>query len=149
LFRQQDAFFDYRRYKQALAGLNAFFGFFSALHQPTALTAALYPTATCWKPWTISMAHQDPAVNPFIRYYEEVLVPMIADHPPALVGISMVFANHPVGLRGQGVGDQRFLEQAQTMVSKMSWLENFTNMLSQALKYRQITAGPIKVDRRG
>lgn len=96
LFRQQDAFFDYSRYKRARFGLNAFFGFLSALHSPTDLTAAAYPTATTLKTMDNILAHLDPAINPYIRYYEQVLFPMIAEHRPALVGISMVFANQSV-----------------------------------------------------
>jgi anaerobic magnesium-protoporphyrin IX monomethyl ester cyclase len=96
LFQRPDAFFDYNRYKQARTGLNAFFQLLSALHHPTTLTAAEYPTATMLKTMDAILAHQDPALNPYIRYYEEVLFPAIAELRPALVGISMVFANQSV-----------------------------------------------------
>ncbi|MGD9224326.1 MAG: hypothetical protein PVH22_13815, partial [Desulfobacteraceae bacterium] len=96
LFRQPDAFYDYRRYKQARKGLNTFFNLLSAAHYPTTLTAATYPTATMLKTMDNIQTHQDPAVNPYISYYEKVLFPFIADHRPALVGISMVFANQSV-----------------------------------------------------
>ena len=96
LFQRRDAFFDYNRYKQARTGLNAFFELLSALHYPTTLTAAEYPTATMLKTMDAILAHQDPSLNPYIRYYEEVLFPAIAELKPALVGISMVFANQSV-----------------------------------------------------
>jgi len=96
LFRQPDAFFDYRRYKQARRGLNAFFDLLSALHYPTTLTAAAYPTATVLKRMDAILAHQKPTVNPYVRYYDEVLLPYIEELRPALVGISMVFANQSV-----------------------------------------------------
>lgn len=96
LFRQPDAFFDYRRYKLARSGLNAFFDLLGALHYPTTLTAATYPTATMLKTMDNILAHQSPAVNPYVRYYEDVLMPYIAALRPALVGISMVFANQSV-----------------------------------------------------
>jgi anaerobic magnesium-protoporphyrin IX monomethyl ester cyclase len=96
LFQRREAFFDYNRYKQARTGLNAFFELLSALHHPTTLTAAEYPTATMLKTMDAILAHQDPAVNPYVRYYEEVLFPAIAELKPALVGISMVFANQSV-----------------------------------------------------
>jgi len=96
LFRQNDTFFDYRRYKQARRGLNAFFNLLSAAHYPTILTAATYPTATMLKTMDNIQAHQDPGVNPYIPYYEAVLFPFIAGHRPVLVGISMVFANQSV-----------------------------------------------------
>ena len=96
LFQRPDAFFDYNRYKQARTGLNAFFQLLSALHHPTALTAAEYPTATMLKTMDAILDHQDSTVNPYIRFYEEVLFPAIAELRPALVGISMVFANQSV-----------------------------------------------------
>jgi anaerobic magnesium-protoporphyrin IX monomethyl ester cyclase len=96
LFRRPDLFFDYQRYKQARTGLIAFFDLLSALHYPTILSAAEYPTATMLKTMDNVLAHQDPAVNPYVRYYEEVLFPLIAGHRPCLVGISMVFANQSV-----------------------------------------------------
>jgi len=96
LFQRRDTFFDYKRYKQARTGLNGFFELLSALHHPTTLTAAEYPTATMLKTMDAILAHQDPALNPYIRYYEEVLFPAIAELKPALVGISMVFANQSV-----------------------------------------------------
>ena len=95
-FRQPEAFFDYRRYRQARNGLNAFFELLSACHYPTRLTPAGYPGATLLKSMEDLLAHQDPAINPYVRYYEEVLWPFIAEHQPALVGISMVFANQSV-----------------------------------------------------
>jgi anaerobic magnesium-protoporphyrin IX monomethyl ester cyclase len=96
LFRQPDDFYDYRRYKQARMGLNAFFDILSAAHYPTTLTAATYPTATMLMTMENIQAHQDQAVNPYIPYYEKVLFPFIAAHRPALVGISMVFSNQSV-----------------------------------------------------
>ena len=96
LFQRSESFFDYNQYKQARTGLNAFFELLSALHFPTMLTAAEYPTATMLKTMDAILAHQDPALNPYIRYYEEVLFPAIAEQRPALVGISMVFANQSV-----------------------------------------------------
>jgi anaerobic magnesium-protoporphyrin IX monomethyl ester cyclase len=95
-FRRQEAFFDYRRYKQARAGLNAFFELLSAVHYPTVLTAAEYPAATRFKTFDHILAHQDPLLNPYVRYYEAVLFPLIAKCRPDLVGISMVFANQSV-----------------------------------------------------
>jgi anaerobic magnesium-protoporphyrin IX monomethyl ester cyclase len=96
MFRQPDAFFDYDRYKRARTGLNAFYDLLSALHHPTNLTAAEYPTATMLKTMDAILSHQDAAVNPYVRFYEEVLFPAIAEQRPALVGISMVFANQSV-----------------------------------------------------
>jgi anaerobic magnesium-protoporphyrin IX monomethyl ester cyclase len=96
LFQRPGTFFDYRRYKQARSGLDGFFGLLSALHTPTVLTAAEYPTATQLKTMDAILAHIEPAVNPYIQYYEAVLFPMIAEQRPPLVGISMVFANQSV-----------------------------------------------------
>ncbi len=96
LFRRQKTFFNFRRYRQARIGLNAFYGLLSALHYPTVLSAAEYPTATTLKTMENILAHMDPAVNPYVRYYDEVLFPMMAKQLPPLVGISMVFASQSV-----------------------------------------------------
>jgi anaerobic magnesium-protoporphyrin IX monomethyl ester cyclase len=94
--RDPTAFFDYPRYKQARNGLGSFFGLLSALHDPTHLTPAAYPTATMLKTMAAIQAHQDPALNPYIGYYQALLMPLIAERQPAMVGISMVFANQSV-----------------------------------------------------
>jgi radical SAM superfamily enzyme YgiQ (UPF0313 family) len=96
LFRRQDSFFDYARYKQARTALNTFFELLSALSFPTTLTPASYPTATMLKTMDAILAHRDPALNPYTDYYETELMPMIAADRPAVVGISMVFGNQSV-----------------------------------------------------
>jgi anaerobic magnesium-protoporphyrin IX monomethyl ester cyclase len=95
-FQKKKTFFDRRHYRLARNALNAFFGMLSALHYPTALTAAEYPTATMLKTMDAILAHRENAVNPYVCYYEEVLFPLITELKPALVGISMVFANQSV-----------------------------------------------------
>lgn len=96
MFRHPEAFFDYRRYKRARTGLNAFFGLLTAVHYPTTLTPAAYPTATMLGTMEHILTHQSRDLNPYVRYYEEVLLPLIDTQHPALVGISMVFANQSV-----------------------------------------------------
>lgn len=96
IFRDPDRFYDYREYQKARLALNALFGLLSAVHFPTVLTAAEYPTAGSLKTWPAILEHCQARVNPYVRYYEEVLFPMLSAHPPALVGISMVFANQAV-----------------------------------------------------
>ena len=95
-FRDPSLFFDYSSYVKARSGLNAFFGLLSVLHDPTVLTPAAYPTATMLKSMAAILTHQDPAVNPYVHYYETLLMPFIAERQPAVVGISMVFANQSV-----------------------------------------------------
>jgi hypothetical protein len=96
VFRDSVRFFDYRQYKGACRQLDAFYRLLSAVHFPTVLTAAEYPTATMLQTLAGILEHRKSAVNPYIQYYEEVLFPRLAADPPALVGISMVFANQSV-----------------------------------------------------
>lgn len=96
LFQDASQFYDYPRYKTACRMLDGFYRLLSAVHFPTVLTAAEYPTATMLKTMERILAHRDPNTNPFVRYYESVVFPQLAADPPALVGISMVFANQSV-----------------------------------------------------
>ncbi|MBI5585175.1 MAG: radical SAM protein [Deltaproteobacteria bacterium] len=93
IFRDPDRFYDYREYQNARLALNTFYGLLSAVHFPTALTASEYPSAGGLKTWPAVLEHRRVRCNPYVRYYEEVLFPLLAANPPALVGISMVFAN--------------------------------------------------------
>ena len=102
LFRNSKSFFDFRQYRQARSGLDIFYGLLGALHYPTAISAAEYPSATALKTMEAILAHMDPGVNPYVRYYEDVLFPMIAERTPPLVGISMVFANQSAQALGLG-----------------------------------------------
>jgi anaerobic magnesium-protoporphyrin IX monomethyl ester cyclase len=96
VFRDPARFFDYGRYLRACRQLDAFYQLLSAVHFPTVLTAAEYPTATMLRTLDGILEHRNARVNPFIGYYEEVLFPLLAANPPAVVGISMVFANQAV-----------------------------------------------------
>lgn len=96
VFRESARFFDYRQYTGACRRLDAFYQLLSAVHFPTVLTAAEYPTATTLQTLDRILEHRDARVNPYIKFYEAVLFPRLAADPPALVGISMVFANQSV-----------------------------------------------------
>jgi radical SAM superfamily enzyme YgiQ (UPF0313 family) len=96
LFQDSKAFFDYRRYKLACHALNAFFRLLSGVHFPTRLTPAHYPTATEAKTLAGILAHADAGRNPYVRYYDDVLIPQVEAVAPPVVGISMVFANQSV-----------------------------------------------------
>lgn len=91
IFKNFTDFYDYPRYLWAKSQLDAFFALLSALHWPTRLTAADYPSARQLGDWPAIWRHLDPAVNPYLSYYEEVLLPEIAAAPPPLIGISVVF----------------------------------------------------------
>jgi radical SAM superfamily enzyme YgiQ (UPF0313 family) len=96
VFRDPVRFFDYGRYQKACRRLDAFYQLLSAVHFPTVLTAAEYPTATMLQTLDGILEHRDAEVNPYIKFYEAVLFPRLAANPPSLVGISMVFANQSV-----------------------------------------------------
>lgn len=96
LFQDPRRFFDYPRYKNACQLLDGFYRLLSAVHFPTSLSPAGYPTATMLKTLDQVLAHRDPEINPFIPYYESVVLPRLAADPPPVVGISMVFTNQTV-----------------------------------------------------
>jgi radical SAM superfamily enzyme YgiQ (UPF0313 family) len=96
LFQDNRRFFDYPRYRTACHLLDGFYQLLSAVHFPTSLSAAGYPTATMLKTLDQVLAHRAPEINPYIRYYESEVIPRLAADPPPVVGISMVFTNQTV-----------------------------------------------------
>lgn len=92
-FRDRDRFYDYPCYRQAQQQLEAFFALLAALHHPTRVTAADYPSARQLGSWPAIWAHLERRYNPYLAYYEEVLLPEIAAAPPRLIGLSVVFGS--------------------------------------------------------
>lgn len=95
-FKQPKYFYDYRSYKKGCRLLDAFYRLLSAVHYPTEVTASEYPTATQLKTMSKVLEQCQRAVNPYIRFYEDVLIPQIAARNPPVIGISMVFASQSV-----------------------------------------------------
>jgi radical SAM superfamily enzyme YgiQ (UPF0313 family) len=95
-FQQPKYFYDYGAYKKGCRLLDDFYGLLSAVHYPTEVTASEYPTATLFKTMPKVLEHCHRAVNPYIRFYEEVLFPSIVAQNPPVIGISMVFASQSV-----------------------------------------------------
>ena len=96
VFKDEDLFFDYDRYREAGAFLNAFFRLLSAVSHPTRLTAADYPRVRTLGRWSNIWDHENPEINPYVDYYQNILFPEIAKDPPPLLGISMVFGAQSV-----------------------------------------------------
>ncbi len=96
LFKDASSFYDYRAYSAARRTLDAFFRLLSAVHYPTTVTASEYPTVTFLKTMENVRAHGSSQYNPYMDYYENVLIPEIAANPPAVIGVSMVFAAQSV-----------------------------------------------------
>lgn len=96
LFRNKHRFKNYRAYKQATRILDAFFELVSGVHSPTVVTCSEYPTAQEINSFDGVLAHRESALNPYVEYYEEILVPQLAQHQPSVVGISMEFASQSV-----------------------------------------------------
>ncbi len=96
VFKDRHRFYRYPSYKQACTALNALFRLLSALHYPTVVTPSEYPTAQMLNSIERVWQHRDKAVNPFMEYDENVLVPQIAAAPPAMIGISMEFGSQSV-----------------------------------------------------
>jgi anaerobic magnesium-protoporphyrin IX monomethyl ester cyclase len=95
-FKNPKNFYDYHAYKKGCRLLDAFFRLLSAVHYPTIVTPSEYPTATMLKTMTNILRHRQTLVNPYIRFYEDVLFAQIAEEKPHVIGISMVFASQSV-----------------------------------------------------
>jgi anaerobic magnesium-protoporphyrin IX monomethyl ester cyclase len=89
-------FYDYHSYKKGCRLLDAFYRLLSAVHHPTTVTASEYPTATVLRTMPKVLEHCKLYINPYMRYYEDVLIPQIAAENPSVIGISMVFASQSV-----------------------------------------------------
>jgi radical SAM superfamily enzyme YgiQ (UPF0313 family) len=95
-FQQSKYFYNYPSYKKGCRLLDDFYRLLSAVHYPTEVTASEYPTATLLKTMPIVFEHCKHTVNPYVRFYEDVLIPSIAARNPPVIGISMVFASQSV-----------------------------------------------------
>jgi len=111
VFRDEERFFDYEQYKKAARTLSGLFQALSAAHFPTQITPAEYPTARDLGSFPAIQSHQQAALNPFVEFYKEILLPQIAQSRPQVVGISMVFASQSVqALVLAGLLKERFPE---------------------------------------
>jgi anaerobic magnesium-protoporphyrin IX monomethyl ester cyclase len=95
-FKDHGQFYNYRLYKQSSRVLNAFYGLLSAVYFPTLISPSEYPTAQALNSMKRVLAHCNNEINPYVEYYERVIVPEIAAQAPKVVGISMEFASQSV-----------------------------------------------------
>lgn len=95
-FKDHGQFYSYRLYKQSSRVLNAFYTLLSAVHFPTLVTPSEYPTAQALNSMKRVLAHRQNETNPYVDYYEEIIVPEIAAQAPKVVGISLEFASQSV-----------------------------------------------------
>jgi anaerobic magnesium-protoporphyrin IX monomethyl ester cyclase len=95
-FKESGAFKNYRRYTRSCGWLDTFFRLLSAVHHPTSVTPSEYPTAQEINSFDGILDHCDPALNPYVSYYQEVLLPALERYAPSTVGISMEFAAQSV-----------------------------------------------------
>jgi hypothetical protein len=91
-FRDEARFYDYSRYKFDCKVLDSFFRLLRAVYYPTLVTPWDYPSVHALKTADAVRLHLDEAINPYVTYYREVLIPKIAEANPGVVGISMVYA---------------------------------------------------------
>ncbi len=95
-FKDAKRFYDYLPYKHSSRMVDAFFRLLSAAHFPTIVTPSEYPTVRMLRTMDNVMAHRNTNVNPYVDFYEKVLFPQIAENPPAVIGISIIFSSHSV-----------------------------------------------------
>jgi radical SAM superfamily enzyme YgiQ (UPF0313 family) len=96
IFKEPKNFYHYATYEKGCRLLNSFYRLLSAVHWPTTITPSEYPTATTLKTMPEVLEHCNRRVNPYARFYEDVLFPDIAAEQPPVIGISMVFASQSV-----------------------------------------------------
>jgi anaerobic magnesium-protoporphyrin IX monomethyl ester cyclase len=95
-FRDEARFADYARYKLDCKILDSFFRLLRAVYYPTMVTPWDYPSAHALKTADAVRLHLDGDLNPFVAYYQDVLIPRIAETRPGVVGISMAYASQSV-----------------------------------------------------
>jgi anaerobic magnesium-protoporphyrin IX monomethyl ester cyclase len=93
VLQDKDQFYDYEQYKLACKVIDAFYRMLRALHYPTMVTPSGYPSVHDLKTIDKIGLHREGMVNPFVEFYEHDLFPQIAEDPPAVIGISMVYAS--------------------------------------------------------
>ncbi len=95
-FKNARRFQDYRQYKRSCHVLDAFFRLLSAVHFPTEITAADFTSAQSVNSPVGIFAFCDGSLNPYVSFYEKILLPHVAEFDPTAVGISMEFASQSV-----------------------------------------------------
>ena len=95
-FKDTQRFYDYSRYKIDCKTLDAFFRLLRAVYYPTMITPWEYPSVHALKRADAVRLHLDGAINPYVSYYQEVLIPKVAAAQPEVVGISMSYATQSV-----------------------------------------------------
>jgi hypothetical protein len=84
-----ERFNDYPLYKADCGVIDAFFRTLRAVYYPTMVTPTHYPSAHELKSMNAVLLHRDEALNPYLSYYEAVLLPRIEKACPSVIGISM------------------------------------------------------------
>jgi len=95
-FKDRREFYNYRLYRQSCRVLDALYGLVSAVFYPTVVTPSEYPTAQALNSMEKVLAHRRGELNPYVEYYEDILVPAVVAQAPKVVGISMEFASQSV-----------------------------------------------------
>jgi anaerobic magnesium-protoporphyrin IX monomethyl ester cyclase len=96
-FKDKKCFFNYQRsYKKSSRTLSGFFRLLSAVHFPTEVTPHEYTEVGTLQTVENVLAHRDRRRNPYIDYYQEILLPQVAEAAPAVVGLSVVFGSQAV-----------------------------------------------------
>jgi radical SAM superfamily enzyme YgiQ (UPF0313 family) len=95
-FKEPKYFYEYLSYRKGCRVLDSFYRLLTAVHYPTTVTPSEYPAATILKTMPKVLEHCKQRVNPYIHFFEDLLIPHIAAENPPVIGISMVFASQSV-----------------------------------------------------
>ena len=90
-FRDKERFFNFKEYQKNTRFLTQAFTLISAAYFPTRIDAAMYTTPFFLSSRADITEQLDKDINPFIEYYEQKLVPLVAAQKPDLIGISVTY----------------------------------------------------------
>jgi anaerobic magnesium-protoporphyrin IX monomethyl ester cyclase len=90
-FRDKEKFFNFREYQKNPGFLKQALAVISSAYFPTQLNAAEYTTPFFLSSRADIIAQTSQDINPFIEFYQQKLIPLVAAEKPGLIGISVTY----------------------------------------------------------
>ena len=90
-FREKERFFNFKEYYKNTRLLAQALTVISAAYFPTRIEPAMYTTPFFLSSRADITEQLDKDINPFSEYYEQHLIPLVAEQKPDLIGISVTY----------------------------------------------------------
>lgn len=90
-FREKESFFNFQEYQENSALLKQALALISSAYFPTQVEAAGYTTPFFLSSRADIIGQTDMNTNPFIEYYQEQFLPLVAIEKPDLIGMSVTY----------------------------------------------------------